>query len=288
MKMTRYISCADTAKLIRPELKKNFPSIKFSVKSSSYAGGASIRIGWTDGPTSKAVEKVVKVFQGSTFDGMTDSKTYHSSTLDGEEVMYGADSIHCSRTTTRTFLEAIIEQYCKRWGYPIATILVSGTEQVAYIDAFVLDHSNRHWFNELLWGTDAKDMYRAYEAAEEAKQAEHDEYVRDEPRRRAQEELDRLERERVEAERVRYERAREEVRRQQEEKRQREQAARRTTVAIQTREQALMFLGLTRYATNDEIKQAFRSKVRNAADGRGGYTVDMDQLVTAKEKALAS
>lgn len=46
---TEYIGVADTAKLIRVQLKKNFPAIKFSVKSKSYSMGASITIGWTDG-----------------------------------------------------------------------------------------------------------------------------------------------------------------------------------------------------------------------------------------------
>jgi transcriptional regulator with XRE-family HTH domain len=47
------------------------------------------------------------------------------------------------------------------------------------------------------------------------------------------------------------------------------------------------FLGLTSSATEAEIKHAFRDKVREMADGKGGYNGDMDKLVQAKEKALA-
>lgn len=46
-------------------------------------------------------------------------------------------------------------------------------------------------------------------------------------------------------------------------------------------------LGLTSSATETEIKQAFRDRVREMADGQGGYNGDMDKLVQAKEKALA-
>ena len=42
----RYLTCAETAKLIRKDLKKNFPKIKFSVMSNTYSMGASIRVNW--------------------------------------------------------------------------------------------------------------------------------------------------------------------------------------------------------------------------------------------------
>lgn len=67
-----YISCADTAKMIRKDLKAAFPGVKFSVRSHSYAGGASIDIRWTDGPTSTQVDAITGRYQGSAFDGMVD------------------------------------------------------------------------------------------------------------------------------------------------------------------------------------------------------------------------
>jgi hypothetical protein len=73
---SEYIGVADTAKLIRVQLKKNFPAVKFSVKSKSYSMGASITVRWTDGPTSKKVDEVVQVFSGANFDGMIDLKTH--------------------------------------------------------------------------------------------------------------------------------------------------------------------------------------------------------------------
>ncbi|MBU2177668.1 MAG: hypothetical protein KJ556_21460 [Gammaproteobacteria bacterium] len=67
---TRYISVTDTAKLIRPALAKQFPGVKFSVRSQSYSGGASIHVNWTDGPRSREVDQIIKGFEGTSFDGM--------------------------------------------------------------------------------------------------------------------------------------------------------------------------------------------------------------------------
>lgn len=71
---TVYIGSTDTAKLIRLQLKAHFPGTKFSVRTDIYAGGSSIRIRWTDGPTEKLVNAVTAAFAGSGFDGMTDYK----------------------------------------------------------------------------------------------------------------------------------------------------------------------------------------------------------------------
>jgi hypothetical protein len=71
-KVSEHISTVETAKLIRVQLKNKFPGVKFSVKSDQYSMGSSIRINWTDGPVTKAVEEVVNPFCGGRFDGMID------------------------------------------------------------------------------------------------------------------------------------------------------------------------------------------------------------------------
>lgn len=73
----RWINTADVAKLIRPALKKAFPAVKFSVRSRGYAGGSSIDVTWTDGPTTQQVDAVTKVYEGNRFDGMDDLQ-YHA------------------------------------------------------------------------------------------------------------------------------------------------------------------------------------------------------------------
>jgi len=64
------------AKNIRRELKANFPNTKFSVKSEIYSGGDSIKVYWTDGPTSETVTAIIEKYQEGTFDGMIDLYSY--------------------------------------------------------------------------------------------------------------------------------------------------------------------------------------------------------------------
>ncbi len=49
-------------KNIRRELKLKFPTTKFSVRYSSFSGGDSYDISWTDGPTQESVDNVVKKY----------------------------------------------------------------------------------------------------------------------------------------------------------------------------------------------------------------------------------
>jgi hypothetical protein len=58
--MTEYVTVAETAKLVRAALKEAFPGVKFSVRSTSYSGGSSVRAGWADGPQVAEVDKVVQ------------------------------------------------------------------------------------------------------------------------------------------------------------------------------------------------------------------------------------
>jgi hypothetical protein len=76
MDQNGYFSCAETAKLVRKALKDKFPGQKFSVRSDTYSGGASIRVRWTGGPTVENVKAVTEPFEGGGFDASIDLK-YH-------------------------------------------------------------------------------------------------------------------------------------------------------------------------------------------------------------------
>ncbi len=80
-----YLTCADTAKLVRTALRESFPGVKFSVRAKTYSGGASISVWWTDGPMRADVEAVARQFEGADFDGMIDLKSsrQHWLTADG-------------------------------------------------------------------------------------------------------------------------------------------------------------------------------------------------------------
>jgi len=138
------LSCKETAVLVREALKKAFPETKFSVRSKTYSGGASIDVSWTDGPTSKSVNKVIKPFEGSDFDAMIDLKTYcdHWLLPDGtvqiahregttgslseiitdppapnaQLVSFGADYVFGQRRESPEFLDAVLKVFEAKLG----------------------------------------------------------------------------------------------------------------------------------------------------------------------------
>lgn len=152
-----YLSVAETAKVLRVALKKHFPTTKFSVRSKSYAGGASIDVGWTDGPTEKAVRAITGQFTGADFDGMIDMKIHNSSWLmpdgsacvahdpgtegsmgflpkrdnpkphpDARLVHFGADFIFANRRYTVDFLKTAVREVCLQYGYELAPVVDDG------------------------------------------------------------------------------------------------------------------------------------------------------------------
>ena len=138
----KYINVVDTAKLIRAALKESFPAVKFSVTSKSYAGGASINIGYFDGPTSEQVEKVVGVFEGSYFDGMQDYKGQNYANLDGEEVKFGADFVFVNRKISGPVMTGIVADTMNFYQLDNeVTIYVSDYSQAASISK-VADNDN--------------------------------------------------------------------------------------------------------------------------------------------------
>ena len=121
--MADYISVTETAKILRGELKKHFPGVVFSVRSSSYSMGASIDMEWLDGPTKSEVEVITNEFEGSTFDGMTDMKSNRYTTWQGREVSWGADSVSTVRRYSKSLYSQVVDQVCKKHGIPTPEII---------------------------------------------------------------------------------------------------------------------------------------------------------------------
>lgn len=96
----QYLTVTETAKLVRKALKEAFPGTKFSVRCSQYAGGASMNIGWTDGPSVDQVKAIAGRFEGSYFDGMIDYKGSIYAEMNGEPVQFGGDFIFYQRECT--------------------------------------------------------------------------------------------------------------------------------------------------------------------------------------------
>lgn len=148
--MSKYISCADTAKLVRQALKAAFPKIKFSVRSKTYSGGASMNIDWTDGPTEYDVKQVIGKFQGASFDGMIDLKSYHTSEWEGEQVHFGADFIFCQRSYTIPFITRRAIKICDRYCQPMPEIYDEGFGAHVKQD-YSWTSNGRYTLADLIW-----------------------------------------------------------------------------------------------------------------------------------------
>lgn len=172
-----YVSVVQTAKLIRVQLAKKFPTVKFSVVSDSYSGGASIRIVWKDGPTNEHVKQIVNAFGGSDFDGMIDLKYSVKAWLlpdgsaafgrsagtggnggsdpayqfpkphpDAIEVHFGADFIFTNRHYSKEFLETTLGKVCAEYGCAVPEIKTGFDGDAYYVQG--IDQSKDHWIRK--------------------------------------------------------------------------------------------------------------------------------------------
>lgn len=93
-------SHAAASSAIKAELNQAFPGIKFSVKSSSFSGGDSVHIDWTDGPKTKEVEEISGKYQYGHFNGMEDIYENTNSRDDIPQAKYVSESRHQSEQVT--------------------------------------------------------------------------------------------------------------------------------------------------------------------------------------------
>ena len=91
----RYMRPKEVATLVRRRLKQVWPEVKFSVRTDTYAGGASIDARYTGGPGQHEVEKVMHEYQFARFDSMTD---------------YGFSAYHWLNTATGRMRVARVEE----------------------------------------------------------------------------------------------------------------------------------------------------------------------------------
>jgi phospholipid N-methyltransferase len=99
-----HTSVAESAKILREALKKEFPEIKFSVRSSNFSMGSSIDISYNDGPIEKDVEKITSEFENISYDSYT-----------GEILSGGNRYIHVRRDVSEENEKAIFNQLQKEY-----------------------------------------------------------------------------------------------------------------------------------------------------------------------------
>ena len=108
---TKYLNATETAKLVRQSLKEAFPDVKFSVRRKTYSGGASVSVGWQDGPNEAQVAAVGGIFRGSVFDSSQDLRLNTYAMMDGQLVSFGADYIHFGRICSKALCESVARTF---------------------------------------------------------------------------------------------------------------------------------------------------------------------------------
>lgn len=99
-----------TATNVRKQLKKNFPGVKFSVKSDY----SSINVRWEDGPTCDSVEGKIKCFDNGHFDGYTD---YHyTKSTPFTTAFGGVQYLFINRDHSDNLLQKAIDKAVDGWG----------------------------------------------------------------------------------------------------------------------------------------------------------------------------
>lgn len=88
---------AQTAQIIKKILKKEYPHIKFSVRSDNFANGNSVDVSWIDGIPTSALDSFLHQFQQGSFDGMTDCYNYDNN-ADHPQAKYVHSHRHISES----------------------------------------------------------------------------------------------------------------------------------------------------------------------------------------------
>jgi hypothetical protein len=125
---------AEAAKMIREILKKEFPNIKFSVKSEGYSMGDNVRVTYCDSVKSEDVQNKISQFQYGNFNGMEDIYEYSNSRDDIPQTKY----LFVTREMSEPVKNKIINYIQKRY---------EGCEGLSYGD--YCEHF-REWFSVLV------------------------------------------------------------------------------------------------------------------------------------------
>lgn len=128
-----WLPAKDVAKIARKVLKKTFPDVKFSVRTHTYAGGASIDVSWWDGPRAQDVERHVKHLQSVSHMDITDLVHHKNSVHEGKDFHSGANYIFCKRLHSKAFLERITKQVIHRDGLDVGMPEIRESEWGAHL-----------------------------------------------------------------------------------------------------------------------------------------------------------
>ncbi|MDR5832553.1 hypothetical protein P9250_32400 [Caballeronia sp. LP006] len=145
--ITNHFTCAETAKLIRQSLSEAFSGVKFSVRSRTYSGGASIYVSWTDGPNAAQVEAATGGFKAGYFDGLIDyqGSIYHM--MDGQQVCFGADHIATVREHSDAAVQTAIDRIYRRYkgNFTESGLIAPTVDQFRSGELYRVQVAGLHW-----------------------------------------------------------------------------------------------------------------------------------------------
>jgi hypothetical protein len=102
---------AHVAQLIKKELRERYPLTEWRVKSSIFAGGDSVDVSYTDGPTSHQVQEMLDKYVNSTFDCMTDCSNYVEPNYGGSGVRFASANRHYSKEAEDVARARLVKLY---------------------------------------------------------------------------------------------------------------------------------------------------------------------------------
>lgn len=106
---------------IRKELKRVFPTVKFSVRKAHYG---SVDVSWLDGPRTKEVDKIVSKYRSGHFNGMEDIYETHSTSFNA--VFGGAKYAFCQRSISVARFKEAASHIAVECGLPVLVVQDAG------------------------------------------------------------------------------------------------------------------------------------------------------------------
>ena len=136
---------AETAKIMKRALRQRFPAVRFSVRLSRGTGWGNCSVRWTDGPSTKLVQEVTKHFQGSGFDGMTDSSYQIENKLpDGRQTGILLLSEH--RSISAGFAQRLADAVASFYGVDLPEVKQNGSEYWEIADRANVASTGENWY----------------------------------------------------------------------------------------------------------------------------------------------
>ncbi|KGE27696.1 LPD29 domain-containing protein [Leptospira interrogans] len=121
-----YLSSMETNKLIRLDLQKAFPGVKFNVRKDKFS---DCSVTWKDGPTEQEVNEITNKYQNKKYDAKNEQYNYFSTKISvNGQYQSGIGSIRLGRFFSEKKKEIIWKQLCADRGKEFSEIKFGSSE----------------------------------------------------------------------------------------------------------------------------------------------------------------